>query len=236
MMKVITGTMDKARARVASRRGKRMVRFLQQYVTHAANIYGKHCETFTEDDEKDLVPCIVGLVKFFSLLLHDEKKHTEEETIHLWPLYNEVINMAACLSPAKIAQLFPPAKEYNGGGEFKDYFTAIEAVKAAGGHERFKDRDKALELFMDLNNRDTTYCCIMGLNIMDAIRARQGGRSLIETFLEEQTGQPCSLPKSFHEARDKDGNVYVCDDMGNVLGLKAKPRRPKWLRVVSGKE
>lgn len=86
---------------------------------------------------------------------------------------------------------------------------------------------------MEMTNWDIRLCCLAGMHIMDEMREREGRQSLIESFVEQQTGEPCFLPKHVTEARDKAGNIYVVAD-GEVMGLKPKPRRPKWLRKIEG--
>lgn len=233
-MKLIDGKRNERQEAEKLLKKRKATRFLVQVIAHTNRVVAAG-KDFDEADEDDLVFILTGAVKFFAFLEGEELDgETDKELRALWQMYDSMIALAACLSPAKIAQLFPAEKEYNGAKyDMKDYFTSVAAVEQAGGWKKFKDEDAVLSFLMDLNNDDITRCCIASMHIIDAMGARRGQKSLIETFLEKETGMPVSLPKHLGEARDKAGNVYITAD-GEVLGLKAKPRRPKWLRTVNG--
>lgn len=234
-MKLIDGKRDERQEAEKLLKKRKATRFLAQVIAHTNRVVAAG-KDFDEADEDDLVFILTGAVKFFAFLEGEELDgETDKELRALWQMYDSMIALAACLSPAKIAQLFPAEKEYNGAKyDMKDYFTSVAAVEQAGGWQKFKDEDAVLSFLMDLSNRDITRCCIAGLRLISEMRERQGEKSLADEFMEEQTGLPYHIPKWFGEARDKAGRVYITDEDGKLLGLKAKPRRPKWLRTVNG--
>lgn len=233
-MKLIDGRRDEQQQAEELLRARKAARYLRQVVNHSERIVADG--TVEWADEKHVVPVVVGSIKFFSFMKSEELDgETEKELRELWQMYSAMLTLAACLSPAKLAQIFPPEKRYDGEKyDSKDYFTSVAAVEQAGGWKRFKSEDDVLAFLMDLTNRDVTRCCIAGLRILSEMRERQGGKSLADEWLEEQTGLPYHIPKWFGEARDKAGRVYITDERGELLGLKAKPRRPKWMRSING--
>ena len=233
-MKLIDGRRDERQRNNEILEKWKAARYLRQIVKHTERIVAGG--TVERADEKHVVPVFVGSIKFFSFMKgEDLDGETDKDLKELWQMYNAMLTLAACLSPEKIAQLLPPEKVYNGERySMKDFYTATQAVEQAGGKKRFKDVDEVLGFLMELTNRDVTRCCIFGLRLVSEMRERQGEKSLADEFMEEQTGLPYHIPKWFGEARDKAGRVYITDEYGKLLGLKAKPRRPKWLRKIEG--
>lgn len=233
-MKLIDGRRNEWQKAEELLRARKACRYLTQSHEHMKRIIARG--TIEWADEKDVVPAFVGLVRYFSFMkgevLDDE---TDEELAELQHMYNAMLLLGSLLSAEKVAELFPPEKWYDGARyEWRDYYTARQAVEAAGGWKRFKDTDEVLAFLMDLNNRDITRCCIAGLRLISEMRERRGEKSLADEFMEEQTGLPYHIPKWLGEARDKQGRVYITDEDGKLLGLKAKPRRPKWMRKIEG--
>lgn len=232
-MKMIDGKLDERQKAEKLLRARKACRYLTQSHEHMKRIIARG--TIEWADEKDVVPAFVGLVRYFSFMKgEDLDDETDEELAELQHMYNAMLLLGPLLSAEKVAELFPPEKRYDGAKyELQDYYTARRAVEAAGGWKRFKETREVLDFLMEMTNWDIRLCCLAGMHIMDEMREREGKQSLIESFVEQQTGEPCFLPKHVTEARDKAGNVYIVAD-GEVMGLKAKPRRPKWLRKIEG--
>ena len=233
-MKLIDGRLDERQKAEKLLRARKACRYLTQSHEHMKRIVAGG--TIEWADEKDVVLAFVGLMRYFSFMKgEDLDNETDEELAELQHMYNAMLLLGSLLSAEKVAELFSPEKWYGGEQcEWRDYYTARQAVEAAGGWKRFKDTDEVFAFLMDLNNRDITRCCIVGLRLISEMRERQGEKSLADEFMEEQTGLPYHIPKWLGEARDKQGRVYITDEDGKLLGLKAKPRRPKWLRTVNG--
>ena len=229
-MKLIVGKRDERQKAEKLLRARKACRYLTQSIKHMERIVAGG--TVERADERDVVPAFVGLVRYFAYL-EDEELDDETNTglKDLGNVFHSMLLLGSLLSAEKVAQLFPPEKRYDGAKyEWKDYYTARQAVEAAGG---WKGTREVLDFLMEMTNGDIRLCCLAGMHVMDEMREREGKQSLIESFVEQQTGEPCFLPKHVTEARDKQGRVYLVAD-GEVLGLKAKPRRPQWLRKIDG--
>lgn len=232
-MKLIDGRRNEWQKAEELLRARKACRYLTQSIKHMERIVAGG--TIEWADEKDVVPAFVGLVRYFAYLEGEElDDETNAGLKDLGNVFHSMLLLGSLLSAEKVAELFPPEKRYDGAKyELQDYYTARRAVEAAGGWKRFKETREVLDFLMEMTNWDIRLCCLAGMHIMDEMREREGKQSLIESFVEQQTGEPCFLPKHVTEARDKAGNVYIVAD-GEVMGLKAKPRRPKWLRKIEG--
>lgn len=232
-MKMIDGKLDERQKAEKLLRARKACRYLTQSHEHMKRIIARG--TIEWADEKDVVPAFVGLVRYFAYLENEELDDEMNTGLKdLGNVFHSMLLLGSLLSAEKVAQLFPPEKWYDGARyEWQDYYTARQAVEAAGGWKRFKGTREVLDFLMEMTNGDIRLCCLAGMHIMDEMREREGKQSLIESFVEQQTGEPCFLPKHVTEARDKQGRVYIVAD-GEVLGLKAKPRRPKWMRKIDG--
>ena len=107
-MKLIDGRRDERQKAEELLRKRKATRFLAQVIAHTNRVVAAGRD-FDEADEDDLVFILTGAVKFFAFLEGEELDgETDKELRALWQMYDSMIALASCLSPAKIAQLFPP--------------------------------------------------------------------------------------------------------------------------------
>ena len=227
MMKLINGRKDIQEASLKERRSKRQTLLLETLTAHGT----AYAETGKTDD---LIKAFVAGAHFLAMEeRYDliEWRKTKEFAQALFAIHSAVTAYASKLSPSKVAELFPPAKTYNGGGEWKDYYSSVAAIKEAGGNEQFKSVDDVRDFLWEYKNEILDDMEIGGLQVLSYLRTLQGEPDLIDGFLSEQEGQPVHVP-DVHEVQDRDGRSWIYTDTGECLGMKAKPRRPKWLRAV----
>lgn len=93
-------------------------------------------------------------------------------------LYNVCLELMSQQSPQWLKQEFPPSKTYNGEGEFRDYYTTLEAIEDAGSG--FKSIQALMTLLMEYENRELTFFTVAGLMLMNEARHCD----LFEDFVE----------------------------------------------------
>lgn len=115
------------------------------------------------------------------------------------------------LTPRELAQLFPAEKRYDGGDDFKDYFTSAEFLNSL--ENRPLGVEGALKFMWDYMNPELMEFNILVMKAVDSDRKRQGKLSMGAEFAKKM-GIPL-----YTKTTDADGNpVLLCDD-GRTIQL-----------------
>ncbi|MFD1136726.1 hypothetical protein ACFQ3D_12125 [Paenibacillus urinalis] len=132
--------------------------------------------------------------------------------------------VAATLTPNEFENVFPITKNYDGiryGA--KDYFFTKKSFEKIGED---KIIGKDIHRFMwDYQNEIVNDFIVNEISIASSVRKFQGGKGIMEEFLEQQG------VKAFSMLTDEDGKRYIYDDeTGGVARIK-KPI-PRYLKVI----
>ena len=218
-LKLIEGRKNASQTEKNNRWGLIQSRFLTAFMDHG--------EAYTTNGrQRDLIPAIVAGIKFFA---RDWESNGVKKILATpimpgemraiikghFSLYHVALSLVSQISPAEVVQLFPPIKDYRSradGG--KDYYSTMEAVRAAGGAQSFDgDARRANEFLMKCYNPAIIAFCKEGLDILDALRSFDGKEPLMDEFIGRQLG---------HDVHITSGPV------------QEKKRRPAWIRGVKG--
>jgi hypothetical protein len=185
----------------------------------------------------DLARLVCAGVRCFSIRDHGKsvgkfflKGHHEENdpyavTEVAFRVHQLVTDTFASFSPAKIVQLFPQKKVYDGDKyECKDWYTSVEAVKEFGGDRSFAGDTKKASIFLTrLNDILTAQFVISGWLLVDDLRKMEGKLSMLDEFFSNE-----HLPK-YRIVEGNNGKIFV-DENGKKVG-KVEAPKPRWARV-----
>lgn len=194
----------------------------------------------TEDGRESLVKAVCAGVRCFSL--HDHGRSVGEYllagTSHeddayqateiAFSVHGLVLAMLAELSPAKIVELFPQQKLFDGEKYgCKDWYSSVAAVEKYGGNCPFGgDTEKAQHFLLEINDRLLINYVVSGIMLVDDLRRFQGEKSVLEEFFEQEGKK---LPV-YHMVDGNKGKIFV-DENGRKVGDAKKPM-PRWARVA----
>lgn len=169
--------------------------------------------------EKAIKTLVAG-VKYLAAVKVDERKESVLSLKADLLVYEITIEYIKEFTPAKLAEIFPPTKTYDGDKfECKDYFYAKSVVEK---YSRFT-KNFSPELFCwEYWNKDLGLFAVNAVMIIDALNALKGKPSTLEQFFDEYE---IDIPK-YHE---RDGLFF--DKYGNFVG-KPKKKIPGYLRLV----
>lgn len=161
-------------------------------------------EIKTHDDLKRRVAMEV---RFLPQLIKDPDLSDSAEII------SDVENDIGGLTPRELAQLFPAEKRYDGGSDFKDYFSSTEFLNSL--EDKPMGAEGALKFLWDYMNPQLMMFNMLVMKVIDADRKRQGKTSMAEEFAHTM-GIPIDT-----KTTDEDGNQVLMDEEGNTIPLDA---------------
>lgn len=115
------------------------------------------------------------------------------------------------LTPREMAQMFPAEKRYDGGGNFKDYFTSTKFLNAL--EDKPLGTEGALKFLWDYMSPELNQFYLLVMEAVDNDRKRQGKPSMGEEFAREN-GIPV-----YHKTTDADGSPILMDEKGNTIPI-----------------
>lgn len=133
-------------------------------------------------------------------------------------------SMMGTFTPRELLTVFPIDKEYDGEKyEMKDYFYTRKFIEEFG-----MDRvigEKMVEFHWDYRNREITRFAVKTMCVMSKIRRAEGGKGIMEEFMEEQ-GVPTYTLTEYGN-----GNQYLVNKQTGEMQKVIKPK-PKHLKVI----
>lgn len=156
----------------------------------------------THDDLKRRVSMEI---RFLPQLIKDPDLSDSAEII------SDVENDIGGLTPRELAQLFPAEKRYDGGNDFKDYFTSAEFLNSL--EDKPMGAEGALKFMWDYMNPELNRFNLLVMKAVDNDRKRQGKPSMGEEFAKEM-GIPL-----YTKTTDEDGNPVLMDEEGSTIPL-----------------
>lgn len=197
-----------------------------------------------EKSKDNLVKAVCAGVRCFSLRDHGRSvgEYLLNGTSHeidgykateiAFSVHNLVLAMLSELSPAKIAELFPQPKLFDGEKYgCKDWYTSVSAVEKYGGTRSFaNDEEKTQRFLLEVNDPLLIGYVISGIMLIDDLRAFQGKKDVLEEFFEQEGKK---LPV-YHMVDGKKEKIFV-DENGRKVGDVKKPM-PRWARVAMTKK
>lgn len=220
MFQVLDGNRDSLEEKKMERENRKKILWLRYFANCLADYY----ESGKRDPEKAVYSgarCFLLDCSGDLLCRLFRKKDESEERCKL-VLFNTILELFAKMSPEQIAQMFPPAKVYDGAryGEI-DYFDSMEAVEKYGGKASFAgDADKAMEFLMSVNNLSLRLFLVTGLSIINQYRmAEEGREDLASEFFSSELGKDIPV---YHMADGNHGKILV-DENGRKIGNAVKP-------------
>lgn len=139
-------------------------------------------------------------------------------------LISMINSIIGTLTPREFQSIFPIAKDYDGEKyEMKDYFYTKQFIEEFG-----MDRvigEEATRFHWKYHNRELTEFASQTMSVMSAIRRAEGGKGIMEEFLEEQG------VTTYTQITGAKGNKFLRNnDTGEMIKIR-KPR-PRHLKVV----
>ncbi|MCI8647893.1 MAG: hypothetical protein HFE76_14130 [Firmicutes bacterium] len=164
----------------------------------------------------------IGTVKDKELDLYGK-----EMTERLFESIELTMRMIGHMTPRQIMQMFPVSKTYNGERwQCKDYYSTMKEVEQVGLNTVI-GKDKASEFLMEYENQDIREFMITFMLVVSRMRVLQGGRDILEEFMEEQ-GVPSY---SYYQ----DEGIMINRQTGGAIKVeKPKTRVPKYMKVIEG--
>ncbi len=141
-------------------------------------------------------------------------------------LMSHIQEIIGRITPRECMTIFPIAKEYKGKkyGR-KDYFSTMRSMKEMGMDKRIGENVQKF-LWSYHNWEDITEFVVNFMGVMSDIRRYEGGKGLVEEFLEEKGITTHTLYK------DQSGKEYLANsDTGEVIPIKKA--RPRYVRPVN---
>ncbi len=143
---------------------------------------------------------------------------------NIFSLISSIKNMISTLTPREFQTIFPIDKEYDGEKyEMKDYFYTRRYIEKIGEDKPIGE--DALEFLWEYTNIDVMVFEVQTLSVMSAIRRAEGGKGLMEEYLEEQGVTTHTMTED-----DKGNKFLTNNDTGEVQRVK-KPK-PRYLKVI----
>lgn len=185
--------------------------------------FSEIAELFPESLRKFLYAAVksIGMTKSGEL-------DTDEELVYVLYQYLLVLfDIFGAMTPRQIMQMFPISKTYNGERwQCKDYYSTMEEIEKVG-LDTVIGKDKASEFLMEYENRDIREFMITFMLVVSQMQVLQGGKDILEEFMEEQGASSYSYYKN-------EGIVVNCQT-GEVTKVeKPKMRVPKYMKVIEG--
>ncbi|MEI4616029.1 MULTISPECIES: hypothetical protein [Bacillus cereus group] len=130
------------------------------------------------------------------------------------------------ITPREFMTIFPIAKEYKGKKYgMKDYFSTMKSMKEMGMDTPIGENVREF-LWSYHNWEDITEFVVNFMEVMSDIRRFEGGKGLVEEFLEEKGITAYTLCK------DQKGKEYLTNnDTGEVIPVQKA--RPRYLKPVN---
>ena len=173
-----------------------------------------------------LVRYVWAGVKYLSYVRHGDYVQNLEGTFNI---FTNVIACMGQLSPADIAVMFPPTKEYKGSRDgCKDYFSAVQAIRDAGGDTFLEEDGSVIHFLMAYYNEDIMSFMVNLMCVLSAMRRQEGRNDLLTDFFLSQGKEP---PVMVYEVDDGMGGKLLSDDHGNIMG-RPHHHIPRYLRAV----
>lgn len=170
--------------------------------------------------DKDKVKIIVAGVKYIALAKPDDHKQDYDWLTQALSVYMFTLGHMQDLTPAKLAEIFPATKTYDGDKyECKDYFYAKATLKK---YTKFTNEFPSELFCWEYWNKDLGLFAVNAVMLIDALRALEGEPSIMEQFFEEYG---VDIPKYY----ERDGLLF--DEDGNFVG-KPKKKIPQYLKLV----
>lgn len=137
-------------------------------------------------------------------------------------LTNVVKESVARLTPREFMTVFPIAKTYDGGLDWKDYYSTMEAVNEIGIDNVIGDQ--ASNFLMEYDNLNVRLFLVEGMSIISSIRQFEGKPSLTQEWVGQEG------INTYTEHTDGSGKKYMMDKNGRAFKI-SKPR-PNYLKLV----
>lgn len=192
-MKLIRGRKQEAEARAAARRRAVTVRWFHIFLDTS------RAATAAGTQERDFLKILVAGVKFFArdpdgrefARIMENRMTAREMHAERFKLLVCIRDALYCMTPREIETTFPAEKTYDGRGEWKDYFTSMEAMRRLPPAPPYwKDRHDFSMWLPDWYNRDILNFCIAMFMATSQMRRDEGKGGLMEAFIERQQGRP----------------------------------------------
>lgn len=170
---------------------------------------------------------LYAAVKSFGAMKCRELDTNDELVSVTFQYMSLLFALFGAMTPRQIMQLFPIEKSYDGKRwQSKDYYSTMEEIKKVG-IDTVIGEDQAPEFLMDYENWDINKFMVTFMLTVSRMRVLQGGRDIMEEFLEEQ-GVPIY---SYY----KDEGIMINPQTGEVVKVE-KPRTkiPKHMKVIEG--
>ena len=154
----------------------------------------------------------------------DYKDRSHESLTNTFGIISSINEMMSTLTPREFQTAFPIEKDYNGEKyETKDYFYTKKRIEEFG-EDKVIGED-ILEFVWEYHNWTISFFAVEIMGIMSDIRRLEGGKGIMEEFLEEQGVTTYTMTE------DHKGKQFLTNnDTGEVT--KVNKPRPRHLRVV----
>lgn len=173
------------------------------------------------DDRRMLVLYGVKMINATDVENFDFDYELLKSTFNIISFINVIIGS---FTPRELQTVFPITKDYDGEKyEYTDYFYAKNFINEFGLDKKIGD--EAVRFHMNYVNTEIRLFAVSAMCVMSAIRRAEGGKGIMEEFLEEHGFT------TYTETTDAKGNKLLRNnDTGEMIKV-SKPR-PRHLKVV----
>lgn len=190
------------------------------------DIYYRQFITATEGSAK----LANALIRYANLILKDDEPDQAQAESH-WALMELICSQLSTITPRILMQAFPVEKSYDGEQwGTKDYFSSMLAIEEHGIDNPIGDRP-IKGLLWDYMNHHVMNFVVRYLSCMSAMYKKASGKGIMEEWFEGQ-----GIPLYYRGTDAYGREVMVNSQTGEASPIsKPKPRKPRWWRVVRGK-
>lgn len=168
-------------------------------------------------------------VKYMNLLCSQYSDPTYEEAVSIFNLTATTNTIIGTLTPRELTTVFPIKKSYDGAKYgVKEYFTTMDELRKIGMDTPIGGR--VLQLCYDYQNFEINSYVVDQMMIVDALRAFQGEKTMVEQLLMVDNDGPAKRLMT-----DTNGKQFLFDPVEHTSHpvKKSRPRWAKKARVIT---
>ena len=171
---------------------------------------------------------ITAGVKYIIASRNHKNKRGMNEIQSRYELIDILFMFLGMQTPKRMMQLFPPEKRYDGGKDFKDYFSTMKFIMGLSQDEPIGDERNVFNFLWDYENFELTEFAIEFMDNMEDMAHQHGEAGPGDKLIEEMGLETYTLCKD-----ERTGQEFMLSNKtGKTCPVSTKPR----LKVVKAND
>lgn len=201
------------------------INYHRLYSTAFINVLKNASERFDGFDDYDLDTKRKMIWSGVKMVNFMEYEGSDYDSLHnIFHIISSINAMIGRLTPRELQTVFPITKEYDGEKyQTKDYFYTKDFIEEFGMDKVIGE--EAARFHWNYDNANLRLFSVQSMGVMSEIRRAEGGKGIMEEFLEEQG------VTTYTEVEDEKGRKFLRNNDTDEMVRIRKPR-PRHLKVV----